>query len=559
VRRPLLPYYTGALAFVLPLLFLTSVAVPSWTGRHALLALEAAVGLPAALALTRGPVRVPTFAALAFAAWIAISAVAAPDHTTAFWGLFGWGTGALFALAVVGCWAAGVAAGPAGAAWIERGLLAAAGINAAVAVLQSLTSLSTLQLDLVDGRPAGLMGNPVFLGGLCAGAVWLAARPAQARLLPRLALVVLLVAGTELSGSRLALALAALVVVVIVATGALRAAVVVAGCVALGIAAGALIGHVGTATTVTARGEVSSGARPRVETWLSARHAIARDPLLGSGPGRFRAATSPYRTLRLVRAEGADRLFADAHNLPVEYAVTTGLPGAMLMLLWLALVVRRAGWRAPLAGFGLVVLAVHLVEPQNVVLTPLALLALGAAAPIAGPAPRVVPAAGQFLFVVAGLGTAGLLLLGSFHLQQARLDFDLGHARRARQLLPAWPEPDRQLALVWTFTAKARGQPQLLDVARRWRRTAAERDPTDPKLWNDLAGAELEAQLRGPAQDHFRRALEHDPWSTRALNGLGQVALDDGMPAQAASLFERSLRANPDQPSVARRLAGLRP
>src|SRR5205085_7024689 len=141
----------------------------------------------------------------------------------------------------------------------------------------------------------------------------------------------------------------------------------------------------------------SGGVRPRVETWLSARHVLARHPFLGSGPGRFRAATSRYRTLRLVRAGGADRLFADGHNLAVEYAVTTGLPGLALLGVWLALAVRRAGWRPPLAGFALVVLAMHALEPQNVALTPLAFLALGAAAPLTDGLPRVVPAAGRAL------------------------------------------------------------------------------------------------------------------------------------------------------------------
>src|SRR2546429_4486656 len=37
-----------------------------------------------------------------------------------------------------------------------------------------------------------------------------------------------------------------------------------------------------------------------------------------------------------------------------------------LLLAWIGLAIRRSGWRAPLAGFALLVLAMHLVEPQNV-------------------------------------------------------------------------------------------------------------------------------------------------------------------------------------------------
>jgi tetratricopeptide (TPR) repeat protein len=303
---------------------------------------------------------------------------------------------------------------------------------------------------------------------------------------------------------------------------------------------------------------VASGIRPRLETWLSARHAVAERPVLGSGPGRFRAATSRFRTLRLVRAEGADRLFVDAHDLPVEYAVTTGLPGLALLLGWLALAVRRAGWRSPLGGFALIVLAMHLVEPQNVALTPVAFLALGAAAPAGRRASvslrALVPA--QALLVAAAVGTAVLLLVGSFHLDQARLDLTLGQARQARRLLPAWPEPRLVTATASVFVSKTEGRPELLVASRRWRRAAVARDPTDPALWIDLARSELGAGLVAPAGRDFRRALDFDPWSAEALAGLGRVAHAQGDRAGAVPFFRRSLRAEPDQPAVRRLLAG---
>src|SRR5205807_9809138 len=133
--------FAGGLALILPTLFITSVAVPSWTGRHALLALKAAVGLPVAFSLLRTHARRAASAGLAFAAWTLLSFVASPGHTTAFWGLFGWGTGALFVLALVACWAIGTATVGPGARWIENALLAAAVLNAALAVLQSLVDL----------------------------------------------------------------------------------------------------------------------------------------------------------------------------------------------------------------------------------------------------------------------------------------------------------------------------------------------------------------------------------------------------------------------------------
>jgi hypothetical protein len=285
---------------------------------------------------------------------------------------------------------------------------------------------------------------------------------------------------------------------------------------------------------------------------------LVERPVLGSGPGRFRAATSRFRTLRLVRAEGADRLFVDAHDMIVEYAVTTGLPGLALLLGWLTLAVRRAGWRSPLAGFAVIVLAMHLVEPQNVALTPVAFLALGAAAPAGRrasvPLRSLVPV--QAVLATAAAGTAALLLVGSFHLDQARLDLGLDQARQARELLPAWPEPRRVTAAASVFASRTEGRPELLAAARRWRRAAVARDPTDPALWIELARSELDAGLVDQAGSDFRRALRFDPWSAEALTGLGRVALAQGRRTDAVVFLRRSLRAKPDQPSVRRLLAG---
>src|SRR5205085_10195788 len=101
-------------------------------------------------------------------------------------------------------------------------------------------------------------------------------------------------------------------------------------------------------------------------------------------------------------------------------------------------------------------------------------------------------------------------------------------AQRAHDLLPAWAETDRQLAQVWTLAAKTRQQPALLAVARRWRRQAADRDPSDPALWSELADTELDAELLDAALGHYRRALADDPWSVHALNGVARLAIAEG-------------------------------
>src|SRR5439155_4183415 len=113
-----------------------------------------------------------------------------------------WGTGLLFVLALVGCWAIGSGAGDDGRRWIATALLAGALVNAGIAVLQSLVDLSTYHLELVDARPPGLLGNSVFLGALAAGAVWLTVLRPLRGWPARVACLVLLAAAVELSGSR---------------------------------------------------------------------------------------------------------------------------------------------------------------------------------------------------------------------------------------------------------------------------------------------------------------------------------------------------------------------
>jgi tetratricopeptide (TPR) repeat protein len=486
-----------------------------------------------------------------------ISFALAPNRTLAFWGSFLWGTGALFVLALVGSWAVGVAAGPRVTAWVEKALLVGAAANAAVAVLQMTTDLSSFQLWRVDGRSSGFWGNPVYLSGFLVGAVWLVVPRLRARPAVWGAFVALLAAALQVAGGRFAAAL-----LVVAVAGAWRAAGGrTAALLAVCLGAGLLLGtglarqHGGVSVTSRATGEAATGVRPRLESWISARHAIAARPLLGFGPGRYRAATGRFRTLRLAREEGPDRLYADAHNLVVEYGATTGLPGLALFLAWIGLAVRWTGWRAPLAGFALLVLAMHLVEPQNVGLTPLAFLALGAAAPLVAAPASMVPISLRALAVGAALALAGVILLGTYRLEQARLDFRLADARQARDLLPPWPEVRDQTARIYTFEAKSRRAPALLAPARRWRWAAVVADSDDPTWWNDLAEAELNAKLTRPAARHFGEALRRNPWSVRALNGLARIELVEGRPAPAGQLFRKSLLVDPQQPQI-RDLAG---
>jgi O-antigen ligase len=572
--------FAGAVALLLPVLVSPLVLGDAWTVRYAALALVIAAGLPALVALA-WPGQPPAAAAparlaLALAGWAWLSALSSEVPAMSVFGSFLTGTGALFVTALAASWAVGRAgAGGEHAGLVVPALLVAAGANAAVAVLQTVFDLESMRLGLMFGRAPGLMGNPVFLGAFLAGAVWLALTLPARRWQP--AALVLLGAGLQLSGSRLALATALLAVAwwSRVSFAARGRRVVFAGLALMtGLVVGAAVGAVGGSATGVGRlsdSASSGGLSMRTATWATAPAALAERPLLGHGPGRYGAASAPHRSLRLARIDG-DRYYVDAHNLAVEHAVTLGLAGLVLSIALFIVVFRRAGPATPLGGFALILMATHLLQPQHVALTPLMLLALGGAAaareadrdpaaPSTPPSRLPLPhrAAATALLAGAAMLAAGAVLTGAFWLEQARLDFDGDDARRGRRLVPPWPEPATLLARIHTFEHTRARQPGDAAAAIEWRREAVERDPQDPHLWNSfgdaLATLGASAGYEDPhtaAVEAYRQALARDPHSVRALNGVGRFTAD---PVESARLLRLSLLVDPDQPDIRRLLA----
>src|SRR5947207_738697 len=346
----------AAAAFLLPVVFSTSVSANAWSPRVAVLLVLAAVGLPRLVPLLRSDARSVALAAVAFVAVAALATALSPQPILSLFGLYNWGTGLLFVVILVGAWALGTSVDEPGVALVEKALIAGILVNAGVAVIQGAFSLDADPFTRYEGRAAGLLGNPVHLGTLMLGGL--------ALVLPRVringarwgAVTVIVAAALQLSGSRFALGLAVVVAVLTVVRWR-REALLAVGALVLGLLLGIGIGAGGGTTSGSGRvqaGGESVGATARVRAWAAADHAIADQPLLGSGPGRFRAATSRYRDVALVHAEGADRLFVDAHNIFVEYTTTTGILGVIAFAVWLAMACRRA--KGPFLNFALLVL-----------------------------------------------------------------------------------------------------------------------------------------------------------------------------------------------------------
>jgi hypothetical protein len=372
-------------------------------------------------------------------------------------------------------------------------------------------------------------------------------------------LTVLFAVGLQLTGARSGL-VAVAVGLAVAASKHWRRAVVLLVATAVGLGLGGLLASPGAAKTGTERlllTESEGGLRPRAEAWASASHAVADRPIFGAGPGRFGAAAGPYRTLAFVRAEGPGRVFLDAHDIIVEYAVTTGLPGVALFLAWVILALRRAGIRSPLGAAAGGMLLVHLVEPQSVTTTPLAFLLLGAAGPpllgaLRRPARLVVA-----LSSAVGAACAATLGYGLFALNQAALDYHEGWAETADRVLPIWGEPQAVRGRIAVLRAIETRDRRYTYEALRLRRAASEADPTDEVALETLATFEAQLNRRDAAKRDFARLLELDPWESNALNILGRMLAEEGETEQALVLLRRAVEVYPDQPGTRALIARL--
>ena len=379
IRTPL-GLFAAAVAFLLPVVFSPSTNSTFWAPKNALLPLVAAVGLPclAHLVQRESKVRGPARAAAAFLLVAFVSAALAHNRTTSVFGVYGAGTGLLFVAALVGAWAIGASLDEHARRDLRLALLAGIVLNGVVALIATVADLSSLGLHY-DARAMGLQGNPVHLAAIAAGGLALAADRFEHRLRFSLLLVALLAASIEVSGTRAGLVSGAAVLAWSCRRLGRRRAAGLLLAALLGFGVGGLLARLDGASSVSDRlgANGGGGVSARLDLWWASRHAVAERPAIGIGPGGFRQATSGDLPVRVARSFGTDSYFADAHNLVVEYAVTTGLIGLAALSLWLVLAL--AGTEGALCVAALAVLAVGLVEPQWPGTTPLALLALGAA------------------------------------------------------------------------------------------------------------------------------------------------------------------------------------
>ena len=506
-----------------------------WTPKAALVLVLVGPGLVALV----GGVRVHDRASIAAVVFLAIATLAtiiSPTPLMSLVGLYNHGTGLLFVAAVVGMWALGRRLSAIVAARLELVLIGAATINAVVMWIQNSRAFDGDVFTLVDGRPPGLLGNPVHAAALLLGAFalvlerWRATPEAgggDARGISHAVAVVglgtLFASALELSGGRIGLGVVVIVAVVGAVRLGLRRGAILIGALIIGLGAASVAVDDGAGAAARVATSGNSPLAGRVDRWRMAEPAIRARPLLGIGPGLYRRGTSRFATPASARAFGADSVNIDAHNAIVEYTVTTGIFGVIALLGWLFLAVRGA--RGGLAWFAAVGAVSLLFQPQFVGLTPVLALALGAAKREAtAPPPWSKPAVfGAITLAVIGAGF-GVALLRADGLQRVAATNGRPVAgRRAVRALPIWPTPEVTLASSYAHIASTTRHPGAWREAIAATRAARRRDPSDPEVLLRLGELEFAHGSLERARAAYEAARFWNPQSVEARLGLARI------------------------------------
>jgi hypothetical protein len=488
-----------------------SVGIGGWSVRTAVATAVAVVG--GAILPFDARRDVASRLALGFLGVAALSAVVSPAPLASLLGPHGWFTGVVPVFVIVGLWTVGRHAPSEARRSFATGLILGGALNGVAALFQALQILPlTIPDSFQFGRSSGLMTNPVHLAALLAGCLALTCRRYVEDTSWMLGVaIVSIVMGLNLAGGRAGLASAVAGGALALRSGTLRNLLAVLSCAFLGVALSFAVANpdsLGSARVTT----VSASGRPGA--WHAGVEGALDRPILGWGPGRFEAVSTPRRSLASRRAEIAP--FVDAHNWPIEYVATTGFLGLAILLAWLI----SAGAKATggLALFALVVAANGLVEPSFVGVAGGAAFAFGASTLESG-LPRAPVGVRRAAWIASGVAVMVALVFLYSEVERAHTDSSpagLRAFRRATAVMPASPE-------LLEEGAQAEFQAGHHDEAERLMRRAIRLEPGLAANRLALATVLLAAGDVQGAGSAYEEALMLDPWSVPAMRGIAST------------------------------------
>lgn len=444
-------------------------------------------------------------------------------------------------------------------------------------------------VPFIPARPGSLIGNPNALGTFLAVAIVLqVGRLTQARrwrsrigwlILSAASLALLFVTLSRGAWLGLAAGLAAWVLFLIWGRGllsiqavrgwwrrhGLRWRLLVAG-------GGAAILLAGVALAPVAWNAMDQPGRSvslRQAIWQAAWDAFMQQPLTGTGPFTFGG------TLLIRQSTPPETPHSHTHNLPLQVATETGLPG-LLVLGWTLVAVGLSIWRwmaakpskAALAEMGAVVAALvaflthHLTDVTSM-MPSIAILGVGLLACVmARPAEQVpaepVPAAARLYRLGVPLVWAGLLVTGwgshliqsdylNAMLQAINGDWVAGADRLdgviARDpMMPIYPAGQ---AMALTIAANQGDESVLPRAEAAWERAIGLEDRY-AAWWANLAAVRWQRGDHPGAIEAMTAALECAPEAGTLWLNLGNYLELSGRAGEAAEAYLQALGFKPD-------------
>ncbi len=353
-----------------------------------------------------------------------------------------------------------------------------------------------------------------------------------------------------------------------------RSSMLVAGFLALVLAAAAGLGAAPVLETLESLEDPLRAGGTRLEFWRGTLDVIAADPWSGSGPGTYVWAYNRYQT------EATARWLVDhAHNDYLELAAEVGLPGLLAALLGLGVLFSRAFARLQPAAApceiglgalaGCFALAVHSSFEFHAAIPSNALLfcACAALAIAAGTAGNEVPAgiglrlagrwrwpvhAGLLLLAIAGGAAVAAPYLASRSARQAREAAVQGQTREAEARLrhslaldPGNGEYPARLGDLNAGRSRAARRPAerraALVGALEYYRQAIAACPVWSPYFGSLAGVLERLGRYREAEEALDQAARLAPMDPRVHRDLGRFHLRHGRVERGLAGYRRFL------------------